>query len=302
MKQLILKLKPFRKLIMTLSLMFAGGGLMAQSTSESSTFWTQEVVFYALLGLVFITAVLVLVVALYVLQMLKTFVLKDMSEEQRVAYEAEPSWFDKLWNNWNDLRPMEEEEALILDHDYDGIKELDNHLPPWWKGLFYLTIVYGVIYIMVFHVFKTAPLQAEQYKLEMAAAEEMKNSLPQPEVDFDENTVTFTDDAGDLIAGKEIFERQCGTCHKNDGGGLAGPNLTDQYWKHGGGMQNIYKTVKNGIPNTAMISWESLLNPVKMRQVSAYVMTLEGTNPPGAKAAEGELWVPAASDTTAVNQ
>ncbi|GAB5526863.1 MAG: cbb3-type cytochrome c oxidase N-terminal domain-containing protein [Roseivirga sp.] len=302
MKQLILKLKPFRKLIMTLSLMFAGGGLMAQSTTESTTFWTQEVIFYALLALVFITAVLVLVVAVYVLQMLKTFVLKDMSEEQRVAYESEPSWFDKLWNKWNDLKPLEEEEALILDHDYDGIKELDNHLPPWWKGLFYLTIVYGVIYIMVFHVFKTAPLQAEQYKLEMAAAEEMKNNIPQPEVDFDENTVTFTDDTGDLIAGKEIFERQCGTCHKNDGGGLAGPNLTDQYWKHGGGIQNIYKTVKNGIPNTAMISWETLLNPVKMRQVSSYVMTLEGTNPPGAKAAEGDLWVPAESDTTAVNQ
>ncbi len=301
MKQLISNFKPFRRLIMTLSLLFAGGGLMAQSTNEGGTFWTQEVIFYSLLTLVFITAVLVLLVALYVLQMLKTFVLKDMSEEQREAYEAEPGFFDRLWNRWNDLKPIEEEEALILDHDYDGIRELDNHLPPWWKGLFYLTIVYGVIYIMVFHVFKTAPLQAEQYKLEMAAAEEFKNNQPKPEVDFDENTVTFTDDAGDLVAGKKIFEQQCGTCHKADGGGLAGPNLTDQYWKHGGGMQNIYKTIKNGVPNTAMISWEALLNPVKMRQVASYVMTLEGSNPPGAKAPEGDLWVPE-SDSTAVNQ
>lgn len=301
MKQLIPNFKPFRRLIMSLSLLFVGSGLMAQSTSETATFWTQEVMFYTLLTLVFITAVLVLVVALYVLQMLKTFVLKDMSEEQRVAYEAEPSYFDKLWNKWNDLRPLEEEEALILDHDYDGIKELDNHLPPWWKGLFYLTILYGVVYIMIFHVFKTAPLQAEQYKLEMAAAEEFKKNIPQPEVDFDENTVTFTDDTADLIAGREIFERQCGTCHLANGGGLAGPNLTDQYWKNGGGIQNIYKTVKDGIPNTAMISWETLLNPVKMRQVSSYVMTLEGSNPPGAKGPEGDLWVPK-SDSTAVNQ
>ncbi|MCE7993375.1 MAG: c-type cytochrome [Roseivirga sp.] len=301
MKQLISNLKPFRRLIMTLTLMFAGGGLMAQDTTGSGTFWTQEVIFYSLLTLVFITAVLVLLVALYVLQMLKTFVLKDMSEEQRVAYEAEPGLFDKLWNKWNNLRPMEEEEALILDHDYDGIKELDNHLPPWWKGLFYLTIVYGVIYIMVFHVFKTAPLQAEQYKLEMAAAEDLKNNIPQPEVDFDENTVTFTDDTAELLAGKGIFESQCAICHKADGGGVAGPNLTDQYWKNGGGMQNIYKVVKNGVSNTAMISWETILNPVKMRQVSSYVLTLEGTNPPGAKAPEGDLWEPE-SDSTAVNQ
>lgn len=292
MKQLISKLKPFRRLVMTLSLMLIGSGLMAQSTSESTPFWSQEMVMYTLLGLVFITAVLVLIVALYVLQMLKAFMLKEVPEEQPKVSEAELGYFEKLWLKWNALKPLEEEEALILDHDYDGIKELDNHLPPWWKGLFYLTVVYGVIYIFVFHVFKSAPLQAEMYEMEMAAAEKMKQSLPQPEVAFDENTVTFTDDSGDLIAGKRVFENQCGTCHKTDGGGLAGPNLTDQYWKNGGGIQNIYKTVKNGVPNTAMIPWESILTPIKIRQVASYIMTMEGTNPPDAKAAEGDLWVP----------
>jgi cytochrome c oxidase cbb3-type subunit 3 len=301
MKQLIFKPNLTRRFIMSMALLIFSTGLMAQNSSSVQSFWTQEVIFYSLLALVFITAVLVLVVALYVLQMLKTFLLKDMSEEQREAYESEPGFFERLWSNWNNLKPLEEEEALILDHNYDGIKELDNHLPPWWKGLFYLTVVYGVIYIMVFHVLRSAPLQAEQYEMEMAAAEAQKNSLPVPDVDFDENTVTFTDAAEDLIKGKEVFEQRCATCHKADGGGLAGPNLTDQYWKHGGGIRNIYKTVKNGVPNTGMLAWESSLTPTRIRQVASYVMTLEGTNPPGGKGPEGDLWVPE-SDSTGVNQ
>lgn len=301
MKQLIFKPIITRRLTLSMALLIFSTGLMAQNSSAAQSFWTQEVIFYSLLALVFITAVLVLVVALYVLQMLRTFLLKDMSEEQREAYEAEPGFFERLWSNWNNLKPIEEEEALILDHNYDGIKELDNHLPPWWKGLFYLTVVYGVIYILVFHVLRSAPLQAEQYEMEMAAAEAQMNNLPVPDVDFDENTVTFTDAAEDLIKGKEVFEQRCATCHKADGGGLAGPNLTDQYWKHGGGISNIYKTVKNGVPNTGMLAWENSLSPTRIRQVASYVMTLEGTNPPGGKGPEGDLWIPE-PDSTGVNQ
>ena len=267
-----------------------GFGLMAQESGTA--FWTPEVVLYVALGLVFLTSILVLIVAIYVLQLLKTFLLKEVSEEQKVKQEAEagPAFFAKLWAKWNDFKPMEKEEEIILDHDYDGIRELDNHLPPWWKGLFYLTIVYSVIYLLVLHVFQTSPLQEEEYELEIAAAKQLLDAKPQPEVDFDENSVTLSEAPADLLEGKKIFEHQCATCHKADGGGMAGPNLTDPYWKHGGGMVNIYKTVKNGIPNTAMISWEAVLNPVRIRQVSSYVMTLQGTNPPGAKGPEGELW------------
>ena len=278
-----------RRYFLTLSLLsFSSLGLMAQS-AEAPGFWTPEVVLYTTLGLVFITAILVLLVAVYLLQMMKMFLLKDMSEERRAAYEAEPGYWAKLWSKWNDFKPMEQESEILLDHDYDGIKELDNHLPPWWKGLFYVTIAYGVVYLLIFHVFETQPLQEEQYELEMAAAAAMKKQNV-PVYDFDENTVTFTDDAGDLLDGKKIFERSCATCHKADGGGMAGPNLTDEYWKHGGGIQNIYKTVKNGIPNTQMVSWENNLNPNMIRQVSSYVVTLQGTNPPDAKGPEGEVW------------
>ena len=291
MEKLNRSIKPMRRYFLTLTMLLTSLGLMAQD-GDAPTFWTSEMVLYTTLGLVFVTAILVLIVAIYVLQMLKTFLLKDMSEESKAKYAAEPGYWTKLWAKWNDFKPMEQESEIMLDHDYDGIKELDNHLPPWWKGLFYVTIGYAVIYLLVFHVFQTQPLQAEQYDLEMAAAEEFKNSIPEPEVEFDENTVTMSEDAGDLIEGKKIFEMRCGTCHKNDGGGMAGPNLTDQYWKNGGGMVNIYKTVKNGVQGTVMIPWENSLNAVKLRQVASYVMTLQGTNPEGAKGPEGELWQP----------
>jgi len=291
MEKLKTAIKSMRRYFLTLSILgLSSFGLMAQN-ANAPTFWTEEVVLYTTLVLVFVTAILVLIVAVYVLQMLKTFLLKDMSEESKAKYEAEPSYWTTLWNKWNSLKPLEEEGELMLDHDYDGIKELDNHLPPWWKGLFYVTIGYAVVYILIFHVFESQPLQAEQYEQEMAAAEALKKENA-PVVDFDETNVTMTEEPADLLAGKKAFETFCAVCHKADGGGIAGPNLTDEYWKYGGGMRNIYKTVKNGIPNTAMISWSAALNPVKMRQVSAYVMTLQGTNPPGAKGPEGEKWTP----------
>ncbi len=296
MEKLKRSINPMRRYFLTLTLLCLSSlGLMAQN-GETSTFWTSEVVLTTTLVLVFITAILVLIVAVYVLQMLKTFLLKDMSEESRAKYKAEPSYWAKLWDKWNDLKPVEQESEIMLDHDYDGIKELDNHLPPWWKGLFYLTIGYAVVYILIFHVFQTQPLQAEQYEQEMAAAKKFKDAIPVPVVEFDENTVTMTLDAGDLLEGKKILEMRCGTCHKNDGGGMAGPNLTDEYWKHGGGIVNIYKTIKNGVPNTVMIPWENSLNPVKLRQVSSYVMSLQGTNPVDGKAPEGEIWKPESSE------
>lgn len=146
--------------------------------------------------------------------------------------------------------------------------------------MFYVTVVYAVVYLLIFHVFKTAPLQEEQYEREIAAAEALKaNAEADLVVDFDENTVTATTDATELADGQKFFEAQCAVCHKADGGGLAGPNLTDEYWRNGGGISNIYKVIKNGVPNTAMISWESQLNPIRMRNVASYVMTLQGNEP-----------------------
>ena len=272
--------------LLVAGLMLLGTKTYAQSSNSALS---QETMLYITLGLVFVVSILVLLVAIYVLQLLKIFIKKEMTEEQK----AQPSWWAKLWAKWNAFQPMEEEEELLLDHDYDGIKELDNHLPPWWKGLFYVTIVYSVIYLLVFHVFKTAPLQDEEYELEIAAAEALKaNKEADLVIDFDENTVTVTDDPAELADGQKFFEQQCSICHKADGGGLAGPNLTDKYWRNGGSITDVYKVIKNGVPNTAMISWEGQLNPLRMRNVASYVLSLQGTNPPGALPPDGELYEP----------
>lgn len=264
-----------------------------KSFAQSATGINQETMLYISFGLVILVSLLVLVVAIYVLQLLKAFVQNEMTEEQLAAQENEPSFITKLWDKWNDLKPIEQEEEILLDHNYDGIKELDNHLPPWWKGLFYFTIGYAVIYLLIFHVFSAAPLQEEKYEIEMAEAAALKaNQEADIVVDFDENTVAMTTDAIELADGQKFFEQQCAVCHKADGGGLAGPNLTDQYWKNGGAMTDVYKVIKNGVQGTAMISWESQLNPIRMRNVASYVMTLQGTNPPGALPPDGDLYEP----------
>lgn len=272
-----------------LMLTFFANPLAAQ-TNDSGV--SQEFLFYTVVGLVLVVALLVLILAVYLLQILKAVLQKEMSPTARAEMEAQPTWWAKTWDKWNDLQPMEEEENIMLDHNYDGIKELDNHLPPWWKALFYGSIVYAVVYLLIFHVFKTAPLQEERYELEMAAAASLKaDQTATVVVDFDENNVTFNDDPIALAEGKKFFEAQCAICHKADGGGLAGPNLTDQYWKHGGSMTNIYTVIKKGVQGTAMIPWESKLNPNRLREVASYVRSLQGTNPQGALPPDGELYV-----------
>ncbi len=290
MERIKSKIKNLSSKYMLLPFLFLTTPLAAQT--ESSTGISQATAFYVVIGLLIIVSLLVILLAFNIVSLLKAVVQKEMSPEKKASMEKEPSWFAKTWAKWNDLKPLEEEQDIMLDHDYDGIKELDNHLPPWWKALFYLSIVYAVIYLMVFHVFKSAPLQEEEYEIEMALAQAAKSNMEQTiVVDFDESNVPFNDDAEALADGKKFFEAQCGMCHKADGGGLAGPNLTDDYWKHGGSMTDIYNVIKNGVPNTAMISWESKLNPIRLQNVASYVKSLRGTNPPGALPPDGELYV-----------
>ncbi len=290
MERIKSKIKNLSSKYMLLPFLFLTTPLAAQT--ESSTGISQATAFYVVIGLLIIVSLLVILLAFNIVSLLKAVVQKEMSPEKKASMEKEPSWFAKTWAKWNDLKPLEEEQDIMLDHDYDGIKELDNHLPPWWKALFYLSIVYAVIYLMVFHVFKSAPLQEEEYEIEMALAQAAKSNMEQTiVVDFDESNVPFNDDAEALADGKKFFEAQCGMCHKADGGGLAGPNLTDDYWKHGGSMTDIYNVIKNGVPNTAMISWESKLNPIRLQNVASYVKSLRGNNPPGALPPDGELYV-----------
>ncbi|MDH3711233.1 MAG: c-type cytochrome [Cyclobacteriaceae bacterium] len=256
--------------------------------AESS--WDQETVILWVLILVIIIAILVLMVAIYTLNVLQLALRKP---EESVSVKKQ-GWWQKFWEKINDRVPQEKERDILLDHNYDGIRELDNHLPPWWTALFYITIVIGVIYMFVYHVFESAPLPGELYEIEVAEADAARAELLALESEavgnIDESTVEFDNSEAVLQNGQQIYDMQCASCHRDDGGGGIGPNLTDAYWIHGGSMQDVFKIVKYGVPQKGMISWEPLLSPVQMRDVSSYILSLVGTDPPNGKTPQGELY------------
>lgn len=197
----------------------------------------------------------------------------------------------KIKSHLTALTPLEKEDEILLEDDYDGIKELDNRIPPWFSYLFYFTILFGIYYLLDYHVFKTGKLQAEEYQEEMSIANTQKAEVMNTGADINENNVTGLTDITSLSAGKEIFKTNCVPCHGPDGGGVVGPNFTDDYWIHGGGIKNIFNTIKYGVPAKGMISWQTQLNPQQMQEVASYVMTLHGTKPANPKAPEGTLYV-----------
>ena len=217
---------------------------------------------------------------------------KQLEEAQSVSF-TDSKFVQNLVSKLTRSKPIEQEGELMLDHDYDGIKELDNVLPPWWVNLFYATIIFGVIYLVRFHVMD-AYTQAEEFEQEVQLAnaelEKMKANSPKEEITLDK-VVLLTDEAS-LAKGKEIFTNACAACHKADGGGIVGPNLTDEYWINGGGIKNVFKLISEGSKNNpSMVAWNKTLESTDIQKVASYVLSLQGTKPAGAKPAEGEKWV-----------
>ncbi len=265
--------------------------------AQTSTGIPQDVAIYIMAGFVLLIAILVLVVSVVILQVLRAMVKKEETS-RALAEGREPARKESFWKRFltsaNDAVPVEEEGEILLDHNYDGIRELDNHLPPWWKWLFYFTIGFAVVYLFVYHVTDSLPLQEQEYQNQLAEAAAIKaqREAESPALAIDENSVTMVEDAALLASGKQVYDNNCSQCHRNDGGGGIGPNLTDEYWLHGGSIQDIFRTVKVGVPAKGMISWEPLLSPEQMQNVSSYIMTLSGSNPPNAKAPQGDLYSP----------
>lgn len=263
---------------------------MAQSTDTISS----TSAFYIVAGFVIVVALLVLFTAIAVLQVLRA-VVKRRDAELGIVHEPKKSWWSKFLTSANDAVPIEKETEILLDHNYDGIRELDNHLPPWWKWLFYVTIIFGVVYLLAYHVFQSMPLQTEEYQIAMNEAEDQRLArlADQPLKDIDVSNVELVDDPVALAEGGQIYTINCVQCHKDDGGGGIGPNLTDEYWLHGGSIENVFTTIKEGVPEKGMISWAPLLSPEQMQNVASYVLTqFPGTTPANPKEPQGELYVP----------
>lgn len=216
---------------------------------------------------------------------------EQLANAQSVSF-TESKWYQNLVSKLTRSKEIEREEDIMLDHDYDGIKELDNVLPPWWVYLFYGTIIFSVVYLVRFHVVGDYT-QTEEFNKEIELAELEKSKLPKdPADEVSYETVVAVTDAASLAKGKEIFTNACAACHKADGGGLVGPNLTDKHWINGGGIKNIFKLISEGSKNNpSMVAWKANLSSKDIQSVASYVLSLQGSNPPGGKPAEGEIWV-----------
>lgn len=201
-------------------------------------------------------------------------------------------WFKNLMKKLTRSEPIENESFLLLDHDYDGIKELDNKLPPWWLYLFYGCIFFGAIYLVRYEIMGGDNQETELRK-EMAQAkiDVAKYMLTAPDQMSEEKVTKLTEPA-DLAKGKAIFTTNCVACHRADAGGQIGPNLTDDHWLFGGSIKNVFHTITNGgRDGKGMISWKATLKPTEIQQVASYVLSLQGSNPKDPKAPDGDVWV-----------
>jgi len=187
--------------------------------------------------------------------------------------------------------PVEQEADVMLDHNYDGIRELDNKLPPWWVWGFYLTIVFAFVYLIHYHVSGTGSLQIEEYNNSMLLAKaEKENRIKNDENFVTEANVKIVSDQMALNEAQGIYVKNCVACHGDAGQGGVGPNLADQFWIHGGGVKNIFKVISEGVPSKGMISWKSQLAPKQIQALSSYILTFQGTNPHDPKEPQGEKW------------
>lgn len=176
-------------------------------------------------------------------------------------------------------------DSHLIDHNYDGIQEYDNPLPRWWVYLFYATIVFAVLYALNVPGIGIGKGRLANYQAEVAA---WKAAHPEPTGGATPEQLTaLASDQTALGAGKQVFATNCIPCHRADGGGNIGPNLTDTFWIHGGTLPEIYKTITDGVLAKGMPNWGKLLKPDQVTAVAVYVASLKGTNPPNPKAPEG---------------
>lgn len=253
--------------------------------------------------LIVVIAVELFVVSWFVLVIYRIFEPEKQAVSEAIVTETKVKkvgWLAKMWSKMNDSVEIEKEADALLDHDYDGIKELDNNLPPWWKYGFYLSIVFAIVYLLWFHVLG-GPSSAEELERSLAKAEKEIEAYKALQSDLvDENTVQLLTSADDLIAGKNHYlDKKCTICHGLAGEGSSmAPNLTDDYWLHGGSVNDVFKTIKYGIAGKGMQSWKNEFSAKEMAQLSSYVLSLQGTNPANPWEPQGEKYEPTQSEET----
>jgi len=287
--------------IMTIVLL-AGSSLLSQTSLAGDTATTgiaKELPNYGgLTATTYYMFLMVFCVELVVILFL-AFSIRRMYTEllpQKIKPGSEGSKFAAWWTKMDSKLftkaiAVEKEADILLDHDYDGIKELDNALPPWWKYGFYITIGVAFIYLLNFHVLGSGLNPAQEYTAEMENARIEKEVYEASNKDrIDENNVPMAGADG-IIAGQRLFEANCVACHLKDGGGIVGPNLTDDYWLHKGSLNDIYNTIKVGYPDKGMQPWGNMFSPKEISFLASFIRSLKGSKPASPKEQQGELYV-----------
>lgn len=285
-------------LLFTAPVFAQAGETVAEATATVQTTGSfgglSPTAFYFIVGVIGVE----LLVVFMLLYQLRVFLAKEKLQ-QDLATQVIKKPRVSLWDKMNKLKPIEQEGQIDLGHDYDGIRELDNRLPPWWLYGFYASIIFAVVYVWRFHVSHTAPSSTEELQIAMVKAEEQKVLyLKKSANNVDENTVKVLTDAAEIAGGEKVFIQNCAACHGKAGEGSVGPNLTDDYWLHGGSVKDVFKSIKYGWPEKGMRSWKDDLSPMQIAQVSSYIKSIHGTNPPNAKAQQGELYKEEGSENT----
>lgn len=252
--------------------------------------------YWGLGGFTFYLMLTIIAFEVCIAWMLYNISMQLLGVEERKRKEAEkkakviikqPSFIEKI----NASVAVEEEADIMLDHNYDGIRELDNNLPPWWKYGFYITIVWAVIYLVHYHVTNTGKLQLAEYEDQLTQAKvEMEEYRKKAANLVDENNAAMLTDEPSLSSGKNIYMDNCAACHGRAGEGGVGPNLTDEYWFHSGGIKDIFKTIKFGYPEKGMKAWQQDLGAKQIHEVASYIKSLYGTNPANPKEKQGEIY------------
>lgn len=306
-----------KRLIVLIVSLFPAFAVFAQDAATPvSRFWDDPLAnpllpVYLVIAFMILTVIMIIAVAFYLVKVLNMLIrqaAEDRAAKTGIPYVPAPSWWHSLWERMNASVPVQEEETIEMDHSYDGIRELDNHLPPWWKWLFIATAVWAFVYFIVYHVSSSLPLSIAEYDQELAVADEQARAFKasQPAESIDVNSLVFKADPALIGKGKSIFDGNCNSCHRNDGGGGIGPNLTDAYWLHGGDIKEIFATIQDGVLEKGMPAWGKTMSPQEVRDVTFFVMSLQGSLPANAKGPQGDLFTPAdvkpAADSTAVVQ
>lgn len=278
--------------IMLIAILFANRA-SAEPLVETTGLSSDTLALYMLSTLIVVELIAVLLLAYGVLRLIKPAV------ETTAATEGpKKSLLEKL----NASVAIEDEKDIMLDHDYDGIRELDNNLPPWWKYGFYVTIAFSVIYLVHYHVSGSGKLQVAEYEEQLQTASVEITAYKNKAANLvDENNVVALTEASALTNGKTLFTASCSPCHGAAGEGGVGPNLTDAYWLHGGSIQDVFKSIKYGWPEKGMKAWEKDLGAKQIQELSSFIKTLQGSNPANGKEKQGEFYeeMPALVDSAA---